>query len=380
MDFDIVSDLNSGESGDNGVATLDIQDTGATPADTGAAPADQTGTKPLSLRDQISSAIKAQTGDKTPTAAQQDGRPRNADGTFAAQAPEGGTPPANGTQAQAPAGTGAVASTVPVPAGIDPTVFNSLPAETQQSLARTMEGLNQQAARYAPLAEVEQLIAPRVQQWALNGMTPSSALNQLLALSDFAASDPGKFITWFAGQRGINLENIAFEQPQIDPERLALQQNLQQMQQRIAAFEQQQQQQAHTAVTNEVQAFIDEKGADGQPLRPYFAEMGNEVMPFVAMVRDANPSWTKQQILQEAYDRACWAIPAIRAKVQQAAVAAAEAARVQNEAALRAKQRTAGQASIPNTGVPAKPAQAKGVAPGASLRDTIKAAMAEQSA
>lgn len=320
--------------------------------------------KQPTLREQISSALK---GDQaTPEAALQDGGPvRNPDGTFA---PKVAAVDQNAQQAQP----------VPVPPGLsaqDAEVFAKLPAELQQHVARTMESLNQRSQRYADYDQLEQVIGQRRQAWAMNGSTPAQAVNQLLALSDFASTRPAEFVQWFAQNNNVDLEEIIYGAPEVDPQYAALQQELQQVKQQLGGMTTQQQQAQHQNTVNEVIAFAEEKDAKGQPLRPHFEELGDTVLPFIQAVQQQNPQWSRQQILQEAYDRASWGHPAVRVKMQQAAQAAQEAARIK-EQQDKAKQARAAGVSIPS-GVPqTEPAALNG---SRSLRDTIRAAMSEHS-
>lgn len=67
-----------------------------------------------------------------------------------------------------------------------------------------------------------------------------------------------------------------------------------------------------------INQFGDEKGANGQPLRPYF----DRVMPGIIELFTANPG----RDLQDAYERACWADPEVRRLLQ-----AAERQQTQNQ-------------------------------------------------
>lgn len=372
-DIDIVGDLN-GPEGDVSAHGADAQPVGREPPQTPkvVAPKETPADKPLSLRDQISSALKGE--DTTPPAAQQDGGPaRNPDGTFAPKAASVADPNA---PADPNASTPPAAPSVAAPAGIDPQVFASLPAETQAQLARTMEGVTAQQQRFATLEPLEQLIAPRIEAWALNGMSPAQAMHQLLALSDFAGRDPAGFIQYIAQNNGVDLEDLVLgmEPPEpVDPQVQALQQQIQQLQGQVGGFTQQQQQAAHNAMVSQVVTFASEKGQDGQPLRPYFEELGDAVLPYISMVKTQNPNWSHTQVLQEAYDRACWATPSVRGKLQQAANTAAEAERLRQQAERAEKARTA-SASV-KSGAPSSPPAAPNE-PSRSLRDTIRASMA----
>lgn len=329
--------------------------------------ADDAAAKPLSLRDQISSALKSE-GD-TPLAATQDGVQRNPDGTFKAAAPA--------VDPNAPVLEPVVAApSTAAPAGIDPQVFASLPAETQVQLARTMEGVHASQQRFARLEPIEQLINPRLEAWAMNGTSPAQALGQLLALSDFAGRDVAGFIKYIAQNNGVDLEQLVLDAEPVDPQYAALRKEIDDLKNSRTAEQQQQQQAAHTSVVSSVAAFAAEAGQDGKPLRPYFAELGSDVLPFISAVKAQNPSWPHNQILQEAYDRACWGTPSVRSKMQAAADAARDAESLRAGAAKVDQARTAGasvRSGVPTT-APAAPNDSS-----RSLRDTIRASMAAAS-
>lgn len=331
-----------------------------------APPTDDAANKPLSLRDQISSALKGE-GDTPPVATQDGGVQRNPNGTFAPKV-------AAVLDPNAPVVEPVVAApSTAAPAGIDPQVFASLPAETQVQLARTMEGVHASQQRFARLEPVEQLIAPRYEAWALNGVSPAQALGQLLALSDFAGRDPAGFIKHIAQNSGVDLEELVLGAEPVDPQYAALRKEFDELKNARTVEQQQQQQAAHTSVVNSVAAFATEAGQDGKPLRPYFAEVANDVLPFISAVKAQNPNWSHNQILQEAYDRACWGTPSVRSKMQAAANAAGDAERLRAGAERVDKARTA-SASVPSgtpTSAPAAPNDSS-----RSLRDTIRASMA----
>lgn len=382
-DFDIVSDLNDGtadfsvaaNTGDvpaHGVDATHVNNPNPAPKedankakvidDTPKADAD----KPKSLRDQISSALKAETD--TPDAAQQDGVVRNADGTFAPKAAAAAEPPVVDPNAPQP---------VAAPQGIDPAVFASLPAETQATLARTMEEVATSQQRFAVLANVEQLIAPRREAWALNGMTPDQALNQLLALSDFATRDTPAFIQYLAEQNGIDLEELVLGLEPVDPAEKANNDRIAALERSIADNARQQQQQRHNGYVDEVISFASEKGQDGKSLlRPYFEELGDNFATHVGLVKAQNPNLANAQVLQQAYENACWAVPGVRSKLQDAARAAGDAERLRT-GADRASKAQAASASV-EPGAPTQEAKAPND-PNISLRDSIKSSIAAAS-
>ena len=362
-DFDIVSDL--GEGTDVSAPDTSTSQPPSTPEVQTDQQTKQDGQQAPSLRDQLSSALKGE--EPTPANAQQDGRARDpATGKFISQAaPEG--------QSAAPE---AQPSAVQVPQGlqISADAYASLPAETQAELARTMEWVNSRAGLLQSLEPLEQLIAPRREAWRMNGWTEDQAVGQLFALSDYATRDPAGFIQYFANQSGIDLEDLVFEDDAdpVDPNIAALQQEIAELKGAQTQQQQQQQQAYHNQVVDQVIAFLDEKNEKGELLRPYASELGQEYLPFVQLERDRNPNRSMGEILQAAYDRACWANESVRAKMQEAQTAAAKAEQLRQAAERANKARSAGVS--PASGTPSASAAVSSPA-NQSLRDTIRSAM-----
>lgn len=361
--FDIVSDL-----GENGEASLPAVDTPSQSEPRTDEQSHQDGKTAPSLRDQLSSALKAT--EDTPANAQQDGgRVRDpATGKFvsAAQTPTSDQPAAQTAQPGA--------AQVPQGLQISADVFASLPAETQAQLARTMEYVNSRAGLLQSLEPLEQLIAPRREAWRINGWTEDQAVGQLFALSDYATRDPAGFIQYFANQSGIDLEDLVFGEDEnpVDPNVAALQEQVAQMQQMLHGNVQQQQQQQHGQVVNQVLAFLDETNENGELLRPYASDIGNDYLEFIRIERERNPGADMRTVLQKAYDRACWANDSVREKMQAASAAAAKAEQLRQAAERANKARSAGVS--PASGTPSSSAAVSSPASG-NLRETIRAAM-----
>jgi hypothetical protein len=326
--------------------------------------------KTVSLRDQISSALKG--SEETPASAQQDGgQPRAPDGKFAPKPADVVVPPVQDQQQQQP-----VVQPIAVPPGLSATDaehFAKLPAELQTSVARTMESLSEQAARYAGLDGIERAISPRVQAWAMNGMAPDQAITRLLALSDFATQEPETFLVQFAQQNGIDLETLLDGVEPVDPGVQAMQTRINELEAQVNGINTSAQQAQHNATVQQILQFAEEKDASGQAVRPYFEELGTSIMPFIAdeLQRDRNRPMT--EIISKAYDRACWGHETVRGKLLQTQSAATEAARLQQQQADADRARKAGS-SIPS-GLPASDTAAAR-STSSNLRDTIKGALA----
>lgn len=325
------------------------------------------GDKPrTNLRDQISSALKGETD--TPPAAQQDGkRQRGPDGKFIPVA-DAATDPAQQTAAPQ-------SGPVTVPYGFDPKHFTALPAEAQQYVAQTMEAVNNQGRRYAAF---EQMIAPRYQAWALSGMTPEGAVNQLLALSDFAGKDPQGFLKYFAQQQNINLEDLAFGPDPVDPAYAALQSQFGQLQQQLHVMTSAQNQQQQAALVNTIAQEIEAKDASGAYKYPHMEDLGDNIMPYIQVVRGERPQAQVAEVIQEAYDRACWANPNVRTKMQAAQATTQQAQQLAQSAEAVRKAQRAGS-SVPS-GAPSGGVSQQANSGSRSLRDIIKENIAAQSA
>lgn len=237
--------------------------------------------------------------------------------------------------------------------------FAKLPAETRSFIERTMEGVNQQRAQYEEYGLLEQIIGPRRDAWAQQGMNPLAAVNNLFALSDFAGKNPGEFVMWFADQHRLDLDALLDARDAAnagggDPALAGLQQEIAQLRNTINGFNSQSQAQVQARSFQVVQDFANEKGADGQPLYPYFNELSDAISTHVAAIRQQQPLMAERDVLKAAYDFAAYNNTAIREKMQQAQVtaqqqaAAAEAARAR-QAGVQINGGPAGDTSqIPN--------------------------------
>ena len=119
-------------------------------------------------------------------------------------------------------------------------------------------------------------------------------------------------------------------------------------------------QREQASLESTVNQWMNEVDAQGQPTRPYLQDVINEMAAIVPQVRQANPSLTNAQALEEAYTRAIWANPEIRALLQQQAAADLGTQRqADNQTRLRDVRRAASvnvprRASVPSAGKPGR--------------------------
>jgi hypothetical protein len=101
----------------------------------------------------------------------------------------------------------------------------------------------------------------------------------------------------------------------------------------------------------------------------HFNAVEEEIMAMIVPLKERNPTWSPQQVLQEAYDRAVYANPVTRQSILTASEQAAETKR-REEAQQRATRARGAAVSV--TGSPQGSA---GNEPAATLRDEIVRAM-----
>lgn len=263
-------------------------------------------------------------------------------------------------------------------AKLDPQVRGLIFGRYKETLAdqtRRAQEAAELRKRYTP---IEEIIAPRRQQFQMNGLDEARALQQLFALSDYASNDPAGFVRMFVQQRGLRPEELfqlqQAPQPEhggyVDPQIQALQAKIAQLeaataqgQQYFASERQRQEAARFQGAMSEVEKFKAAKAQDGKPAHPHYDAVSGAMAKLLQVDPDLD--------LQSAYEQACWATPSIR-EAMLAEKQRADALAAKDKAA---RARNAG-ASVTNA-ASGEPARAKS---GGSLREDIKAALAEQRA
>ena len=181
---------------------------------------------------------------------------------------------------------------------------------TDQEVSRYRTDLDKRSAQYE---ELDQIFAERHQQFALDGMTGPQAVNQLLAISDFAAADPEGFVHWFAAQRQLDLPGLVSgagqntsngAAPQTDPNLSALQTQVSLLSQQLEQHSSASYEQQRGAVQMEIDDFRSALGPGGTPLFPYFDMLETDM---AALIRAGTAA-----TLEDAYEQAAWANPVVR--------------------------------------------------------------------
>jgi hypothetical protein len=246
----------------------------------------------------------------------------------------------------------------------DREVFYALPPENQKWISdrvraqeadytrKTME-VAEQRKFYDKL---EQTIAPRRQQFAMNGMDEGTAIGQLFALSDYANADPVGFTRYLLEQRGIPIsalsENVG--EHSVDPQLLAMQNRLQGFENYFSQQQSQQLEQQGEIVSGVIESFA--------TAHPFYGELEGEMIPIVSALRNSKPGLTSDQYLQMAYKMALTANDEVSAKIEVDRKAKSETERIAKAKKSATAARRAGGTSIKAAGaLPAGVAKAKSV-------------------
>ena len=193
--------------------------------------------------------------------------------------------------------------------------------------------------------KLEQVLAPRRQQLALDGMDDSTAIGQLFALSDFANSDPLGFVKYMLNARQIPLTALTEsggDQPATDPQLAAMQQKMQGFETFLTNQQTQAQQQAENAINADVLKFAQEN--------EFYAELEREMIPLVAALRQDDPNLSNPDALAKAYKMAIAANEGVSAKVEAAKAAKAETDKVAMAKARAAKAKKAVASNVTQSG------------------------------
>jgi hypothetical protein len=321
-------------------------------------------------------AAEAEDADPDRLAPPEGDKPRDQFGRFLSKTPEASAEPAKqATPAEddipdQPAPKGEEPET---PAIAPPTTWSAaakdqwtkLPPAIQQEVAKresdVVRGFQQRAEQINALEPIAQAIAPYAQKHALRGVSTAAAVQQLLAVQDLLERDPIEGIAYVARSYGVDLRQFAtaFEtakQPQ-DPQLQAVSTRIEQMEGFLRHQTEAAQQAEMSRINSEIETFRADTAA-----HPYF----DAVRPAMAQLMGNNMAMT----LQDAYDHACWAIPEVRSRIldDRKRTEQVGRAKVEREAAERARRAAVSVSSAPSSGRAVRGKEGK------SIRDDLEAA------
>jgi hypothetical protein len=317
--------------------------------------------------------------DDTGKEASSDGRQHGPDGKFIAKdqaAPVAAdaqvTPSTDATKASEVAAQTANAPPVGWTAA-EKAEWSKLSPAVQAAVSRREMQANEGQQRWSEQKrQYEAVLSPVAEAARRNGMNTEQGLQALLNAQSFLERDPLGAIKWLAQSHGVNLATLAGQPDEVSsaqaPDieaivRQAVQRSVAPIVAPIQQRWQQEEQRQQEMTTQMVVSFAASEGHE------HFGSVEQDIMDLIPPLKERNPTWTPQQVLQEAYDRAVFANPATRQTILTARETAAEEKR-RTEAAQRATKARGAAVSV--TGSPQGSA---GQEPAASLRDEIMRAM-----
>jgi len=163
---------------------------------------------------------------------------------------------------------------------------------------------SKQYDRYAAIDKVFEPFRPRLQA---SGIDEIAAVQRLLNAQQMLDTDPKTALTHLAKQYGVDFGADAGSNQFADPDFLKVSQELAQVRQTLSQFQQQQQQSRVAELQGQIDAFKSDKDETGNPKHPHFDKLRAEI----AGLLQAGAA----KDLGDAYERAAWANPEVRADI-----------------------------------------------------------------
>jgi len=311
--------------------------------------------EPKSMDDTIRETLEAiesrGSEDETETPEQKAERVRDEKGRFA---PKDAAPEAESVPPPTEVDTPPVAAPVVVPPEVqrlglrkdEAEAFATASEAVKAAFVRRSEEMHKGLEQFRSKAQfgdaMERAVTPFAATIQAMGIHPAEAVQKLMAadhsLRYGTPEQKQQMFARMAQQYGVDLGQVSqVEQPYVDPNVSALQQQVQQLhgwiQQRTMAEEQRD----TAALNSEIQRFsID-------PANKHFGAVVNDMVGLIQSGIVSEQGKTQRQVLEEAYERAIYANPTVRAQVlaEQQAQADARRKAEANQKAQEAKRAAA---------------------------------------
>lgn len=197
--------------------------------------------------------------------------------------------------------------------------WSALPSSAQQTILKREAEMNEAGQRWSEeKRRYEETIAPVRAVSQRNGVDEREGLNRLLAANDFLERSPAEAIQWLAKAYGVDLGNLNANptaRPQVDP-------TVSQLQQKVSSLEKTFEERQHA----EVLTTIDQFKASHEHFDEVRVDMGQLIKG--GMATD----------MEDAYQKAIWANPAVREKMIAAQTAGVDKARQQQAQVDKARR------------------------------------------
>ncbi len=245
--------------------------------------------------------------------------------------------------------------------------FGELPPEWQNEIARreseAHKALTSQDEERQFGRRINQLVSPYLPTIRAEGATPEKAFENYLqtahVLRQGTPFQKAQALHAIAQQFNVDL-NLPLQGAGSDPRYAQLEHQLSDVQNKLQAQEQQRQQQEAERLESQIGAF------SSQPGHEHF----DTVRTQMGALMEAGVTTD----LEEAYQRAIWADPAIRSTLMEAQTRAAEEKRIAEQKALSDRARNA---AVSVTGAPGSSRPLNGATSHGSVEDDVRAAYSE---
>lgn len=257
-------------------------------------------------------------------------------------------------------------------------LFGKLPREMQDYLSkreqeresfvgRKAQEVSAVREKYAP---VERIVTQYGDTFKRANIDPYQGIESLVLAQQYLDKDPVGALRLMAQSYGLDLSQLAngteqteTAQPQAYPQMHYLTNELDNIRGKLAAIEQEKMAQQQRAAVSEVETFANEMDSSGKLVRPFMADVHEQMMDEVRLIRSRQPELPARQILQQAYETGCWKNPHVRGRlIEQQRAPQVQAQRVQ-------------QAKLAGSSVRGAPgASTLGSTNGNSVRDALLAA------
>jgi hypothetical protein len=238
--------------------------------------------------------------------------------------------------------------------------------ERESFIGRKSQEVKSIQDRFAP---VDRLIQKYGETFQRANVDPVQGIESLILAQQYLDRDPVGALKLMAQSYGLDLSQLAggaeqSSNSQAYPQMHYLTNELQNIRGKLAALEQEKMAQQQRHAIGEVESFANEVDKTGKLVRPFMADVHDQMMEEIPLIRARNPELSGRQILQTAYETACWKNPNVRGRlIEQQQQPQMQAARVQ-------------QARLAGSSVRGAPgASALASTNGSSVRDALLAAM-----
>ncbi len=246
--------------------------------------------------------------------------------------------------------------------------FGALPPEAQEYIAQREReahaAITQKGEQIKAFEPIRQTLDQHREVFVKNGVSEAEGVQRLFQADRFLQEQPVEAIQWLANHYGVDLRQFSTGNQQHDQsqqpssEVIQLRRELAEIKNSLTARERKEQQAQTTTVTQAINDFASKEE------NKYFDEVEEELMGLIPVIKAKEPGLNYGEVLQKAYDRAVYANPDVRQRLQADQQKAAEDKRKADEAEAVRKAKQAG-------GINQKSVQGTSPTKGASMEDTM---------